>query len=90
MQFLKDNGIKPVSMDQLKAYWLEGKPLPDKAVLLTFDDGFRSIYEKAYPVVKEFGYPGVLFLYTDFIRGQKGRLPEVPGDRGGCKRMDLT
>ncbi len=74
MQYLKDQGFKPISMDQLKAYWLEGKPLPDKAVLLTFDDGFRSIYEKAYPVVKEFGYPGVLFLYTDFIRGQSDSL----------------
>jgi len=74
MQYLKDQGIKPISMDQLKAYWFEGKPLPDKAVLLTFDDGFRSIYEKAYPVVKEFGYPGVLFLYTDFIRSQSDSL----------------
>ncbi len=74
MQYLKDQGIKPISMDQLKGYWFEGKPLPDKAVLLTFDDGFRSIYEKAYPVVKEFAYPGVLFLYTDFIRSQSDSL----------------
>ena len=74
MQYLKDQGITPISMDQLKAYWFEGKPLPDKAVLLTFDDGFRSIYEKAYPVIKEFGYPGVLFLYTDFIRSQSDSL----------------
>jgi peptidoglycan/xylan/chitin deacetylase (PgdA/CDA1 family) len=74
MQYLKDQGIEPVSMDQLKAYWFEGKPLPDKAVLLTFDDGFRSIYEKAYPVVKQFGYPGVLFLYTDFIRAQSDAM----------------
>ncbi len=74
MQFLKDNGITPISMDQLKAYWFQGTPLPEKAVLLTFDDGFRSIYEKAYPAIKEFGYPGVLFLYSDFIRGQSDSM----------------
>ena len=71
MQYLKDNGITPVSLEELEAYWFDGKPLPPKPVLLTFDDGFKSIYEKAYPVVKEFGCPAVLFLYTDFVRGQK-------------------
>ncbi len=74
MQYLKEHGIVPISLEQLKAYWFEGKPLPDKAVLLTFDDGFNSIYHKAYPVFRKFGYPGVLFLYTDFIRGQKDSL----------------
>ncbi len=74
MKYLKEHGIVPISLEQLKAYWFEGKPLPDKAVLLTFDDGFNSIYHKAYPVFRKFGYPGVLFLYTDFIRGQNKSL----------------
>jgi peptidoglycan/xylan/chitin deacetylase (PgdA/CDA1 family) len=79
MGYLRDNGFNPVSLDQLEAYWFDGKPLPPKPVLLTFDDGFKSIYEKAYPVVKEFGYPAVLFLYTDFVRGQKDsvKYPEI-------------
>jgi peptidoglycan/xylan/chitin deacetylase (PgdA/CDA1 family) len=68
MQYLKDNGITPISMQQLKDYWFGGKPLPAKSVLLTFDDGFRSLYDVMFPVLKEFKYPGVLFLYTDFIR----------------------
>jgi peptidoglycan/xylan/chitin deacetylase (PgdA/CDA1 family) len=72
--YLRDHGITPVSLDQVKAYWFQGGHLPPKAVLLTFDDGFKSIYEKAYPVMKEFGYPAVLFLYTDFIRAQAESL----------------
>jgi peptidoglycan/xylan/chitin deacetylase (PgdA/CDA1 family) len=68
MQYLKDHGITPISIGQLEDYWFKGAPLPDKAVLLTFDDGFRSIYQQAYPVMKRFGYPGILFLYTDFIK----------------------
>jgi peptidoglycan/xylan/chitin deacetylase (PgdA/CDA1 family) len=68
MQYLKDHGITPISMKQLKDYWFGGKPLPARPVLLTFDDGFRSLYDVMFPVLQKFKYPGVLFLYTDFIR----------------------
>ena len=74
MQYLKDNGITPVSMQQLKDYWFGGKPLPAKPVLLTFDDGFRSLYDVMFPVLQEFKYPGVLFLYTNFIQDQGDSL----------------
>ncbi|GEM_PF-1823554 len=68
MQYFKDHGISPISMRQLKDYWFSGKPLPARPVLLTFDDGFRSLYDVMFPVLQQFKYPGVLFLYTDFIR----------------------
>lgn len=74
MQYLKDNGITPISMQQLKDYWFGGKPLPTRPVLLTFDDGFRSLYDVMFPVLQQFKYPGVLFLYTDFIRDQGDSL----------------
>jgi peptidoglycan/xylan/chitin deacetylase (PgdA/CDA1 family) len=74
MRYLKNHGITPISVEQLKAYWFDGKPLPAKSVLLTFDDGFKSIYEIACPVVKRYRYPAILFAYTDFIKWQKGAL----------------
>jgi peptidoglycan/xylan/chitin deacetylase (PgdA/CDA1 family) len=74
MQYLKDHGITPISMEQLKDFWFYGTPLPDKPVLLTFDDGFRSIYEVAYPVLQKFKYPGVLFIYTNFIHNEGNSL----------------
>src|SRR5262245_59847516 len=40
MQYLKDNGFTLISQGQLMSYWFQGKPLPLKPVLLTFDDGF--------------------------------------------------
>jgi peptidoglycan/xylan/chitin deacetylase (PgdA/CDA1 family) len=47
---------------------LEGtRPLPPRAVLLTFDDGYRDNLTNAYPVLKEFGHRAVLFAPTDFI-----------------------
>ncbi len=74
MQYLKDHGITPISMKQLKDYWFDGKPLPARPVLLTFDDGFRSLYDVMFPVLQKFKYPGVLFLYTDFLRSHGDSL----------------
>lgn len=43
------------------------KPLPDKAVLLTFDDGYRSFYQNAYPILKEYKAPAVLALVGSWL-----------------------
>lgn len=67
MQYLKDNGFHPISKEQLMGYWFQGKPLPLKPVLITFDDGFRTIYRDAFPIIKTEGYPTILFLYTKFV-----------------------
>lgn len=67
MQYLKDNGFTPISVQQLKEYWFQGKPLPLKPVLISFDDGFRTVYTDAYPVIQQFHFPSVFFIYTKFI-----------------------
>ncbi|WP_157496893.1 polysaccharide deacetylase family protein [Hahella ganghwensis] len=69
MQYLKDNGYQVLGLDDLDDYFTGKKPIPDKSVVLTIDDGYRSIYDVAYPVLKEFGYPATVFLYTDFVGG---------------------
>lgn len=59
MQWLRDNGYQPVSVDQILEAHKGGKPLPPKAVLLTFDDGFRSFYTRVFPILKSMGWPAV-------------------------------
>ena len=56
--------------------------LPRKTVVLTFDDGWKSFKEYAYPILKELGFPATLFIYTDFI-GARIALswPELEGAR---------
>ncbi|HVE14320.1 MAG TPA: polysaccharide deacetylase family protein [Elusimicrobiota bacterium] len=44
-----------------------GEPLPDNAVVITIDDGYRSVYEAAYPILKRAGLPASLFLVTGFL-----------------------
>ena len=54
-------GYTAVLPDELEAYVREGMPLPQKPILITFDDGYYSNYEYAYPVLSEHGMKAVIF-----------------------------
>ena len=67
MDFLARNGYTVVTMERL-ARFLDGKEaLPAKSVAITIDDGYRSTYEIAYPILRKFGFHATVFLYTDFV-----------------------
>ncbi len=83
MQYLKDNGFTPISEGQLTDFWFRGKPLPPKPVLITFDDGFRTVYRDAFPIMKSYGYPSIFFLYTKFIENGEAALRRIAN--GGKK-----
>jgi peptidoglycan/xylan/chitin deacetylase (PgdA/CDA1 family) len=60
-------GYTPVSLDAVLTHYLDGAPLPARAVLLTFDDGYRDNLENALPILREHGYPAVLFVPIGFL-----------------------
>ncbi|GMB00753.1 poly-beta-1,6-N-acetyl-D-glucosamine N-deacetylase PgaB [Pelosinus sp. IPA-1] len=65
-EFLKKNGYHPISLDQYIEASTQGTPLPDKPLLLTFDDGYLSFYTKVYPLLKEYNYPAVSAIVTSW------------------------
>jgi biofilm PGA synthesis lipoprotein PgaB len=65
--WLRENGFQPVSLDDVIAAADDGPPLPERAVLLTFDDGLSSVYTKVYPLLKLFQYPAVISVVTGWI-----------------------
>jgi biofilm PGA synthesis lipoprotein PgaB len=65
--WLRGNGYAPVSLDDIVAARRGGKPLPDKAVLLSFDDGYLSFYTRVYPLLREFRFPAVLGIVGKWI-----------------------
>lgn len=58
---LEDAGYTAVGFDELKAFVYDGVPLPDKCVVITFDDGYQSNYDYAYPVLREHGMKATIF-----------------------------
>ena len=72
MGLLKEKGYRVVSMDQFFDFLEFKGSIPPKSVVITIDDGWLSAYEIVLPILKKYGYPATLFIYTDVIgRGSK-------------------
>lgn len=67
MRYLKAQGYRVVSLKELHDFMSLRRQLPGKSVVLTFDDGYKSFREYAYPLLKELGFPATLFAYTDYV-----------------------
>lgn len=67
MKFLKENGYRVITLDELFDFIDFKRPLPQKSVVITIDDNWYSTYEIAFPILKQYGYPATLFVYTDLI-----------------------
>ncbi|WP_025123050.1 MULTISPECIES: polysaccharide deacetylase family protein [unclassified Serratia (in: enterobacteria)] len=68
MTYLKQTGYDTISMYQLEAYLNNQINLPGKVVLLTFDDGLKSVYRYAYPVLKDYGFRATAFIISSRIK----------------------
>ena len=85
MAWLKSNGFQFVSMDDVLADAAGRKPLPDHAVLITFDDGYRSVYVHAFPILKQYHAPAVVALVGSWLEKEAGNVDfdgrAIPRDR---------
>lgn len=73
LQCLREQGYRSVLPSDLAAHQSWGKPLPHKAVILTFDDGYLNTVETAEPLLKKYGFRGTCYLIT----GQVADTPET-------------
>ncbi|RIK37806.1 MAG: hypothetical protein DCC57_21345 [Chloroflexi bacterium] len=64
---MQQAGYTPISFYTLLAHLNQGAPLPEKPVILTFDDGYRDTYENAFPLLRARGMTATFFIVTDFI-----------------------
>lgn len=70
LQYLKDNGFTTIDLYDLSLAVTARKALPEKPVILSFDDGYIDNYQNAYPLLREFGFTGTFFVVTEFIDQQ--------------------
>ncbi len=64
LNYLKENGYQSVSSEQVYNYYSGGKPLPDKPIMLSFDDNNGTQYTGALPLLKKYGFKGTFFIMT--------------------------
>lgn len=67
MAYLARFGYTVLSMDQVLACLRGERPIPPKAVALTFDDGYENFYEYAWPVLQKHGFPAMVYLISDLL-----------------------
>lgn len=73
MAFLKKNNYSVIPLEQAASFIRQGKRLPAKAVVLTFDDGYADNYRYAFPILKKYGLPATVFMIVDDI-GKSDKL----------------
>ena len=67
MRYLKAKNYRVITLAEMHEFLQLKRQLPRRAVVLTFDDGYRSFLTHAYPVLKELGFNATLFVYTDYV-----------------------
>lgn len=64
LQYLRQAGYETVSLSDLIFHLTQGRPLPPRPIVLTFDDGYRDAYEEAFPLLQRYGFRGTFFVLT--------------------------
>ena len=67
LRYLRDNDFNVIALDRMIDSLRSGQSLPEKSVVITFDDGYSSIFDEAFPMLESYGYPFTLFLSTQPI-----------------------
>jgi peptidoglycan/xylan/chitin deacetylase (PgdA/CDA1 family) len=78
MEYLKKNNYRVIPLKHLVGFLKGERQLPKRAVVLTIDDGHRSIYREAFPILEAYNYPATIFVYSDYI------------NNGGLKTEELS
>ena len=74
MRYLKREGYRVVTLAEFVEWLSLKRQLPKKSVVLTFDDGYHSFRDYAYPLLKELGFAATLFVYTDYVGASRNAL----------------
>ena len=71
LEYLKKNNYNVLPVSKLIDFFYNSYNLPPKSVFITIDDAFKSFYENAFPLLKNYNFPFSVFLSTGFVNKNK-------------------
>ena len=71
-EYFKNNGYEVVKLSRLVDAVNAGEPIPDNWIVITVDDGYKSFYNNALSVFKEYNYPFALMVYVEASANKYG------------------
>ncbi|MBC8137558.1 MAG: polysaccharide deacetylase family protein [Fibrella sp.] len=77
MDWIAEQGATPISLEQLHRHLTRGEEVPEKSVVLTFDDNYQGFNDIACPILKERQYPSAMFVHTNFVGDKTGAHPKM-------------
>ena len=78
MWYLHAFGYRVLSLDDVADIFENGRPIPPRAVVLTFDDGYRNFLTQAVPVLSRYGFPAIVYVVPSLI-GKKAEWLALDG-----------
>lgn len=72
MEYLRDHGFTVMPLPDVIRALKEGQPLPSKPAVITFDDAYISVFETAFPLLKEYGWPFTVFVPAGLVGSNPG------------------
>jgi peptidoglycan/xylan/chitin deacetylase (PgdA/CDA1 family) len=94
MKWLSDRGYSTVTISEVTRAIMNGQTLPDRPVVITFDDGYLDVYQNAYPILEKYGFYATFFIIGNTVdtRGNLStdQLLELVNDGWeiGCHSMN--
>ncbi|HEY0865946.1 MAG TPA: polysaccharide deacetylase family protein [Fimbriimonas sp.] len=77
MAWIRDQGITPITMNELYRHLTLGEEIPEKSLVLSFDDNYEGFKEIAWPILQKYSYPAAMFVHTGFVGDRKTGRPKM-------------
>ena len=71
MKYLFEQNYQPITFKKFIDYFNKGEKIPEKTLIITFDDGWRNQYNYAFPVLKKYNFPATFFVVVNYVGASK-------------------
>lgn len=89
-QFIKQEGYQTISLRQFYNYLTIGEKLPDKPLLISFDDGYKSNFIHLYPLLARYQIKAAIFLVAGFVKSKENSATDKYLHLDDLKQMDTA